>query len=456
MEALTQCRSCLRQVPRDSRYCPLCGESMRILRVASAPGTGLLPPNHRLHDRYVVERRLAQGGQSAVYLVRDTAEGNAPRALKEMSQAHLLPHERERAVNQFLREAQMLQQLDHPMLAAVYESFMEDDKHYLAMEYVPGKTLEDEMIELGRPMEWERVIPWGMRLCDVLEYLHTQTPPIVYRDLKPANVMLTPDGALKLIDFGIARRLIPARMRDTAQLGTDGYAPLEQYASKSEPRSDLYALGASLYHLLTGRVPENAPLRSSGGRLPSIRTISPRVPEAVERVVMQAMNLHPDDRFPDARALRAALTRLLPHEPPATPPAATVKSATAATSTGRMRARTSAVLPPKLHIWPLRLDGGELAASASIDLELELANHGGGELSGHVESSTRSVAVAPARIDGATTSLRVRISPGNSPDGATAGTYSCHISVRTNGGVQTIPVRFTVPAPAAARRARLP
>jgi len=454
MEAQTQCPSCLRQVPRDSRYCPLCGESMRIPRVAHAAGTGLLPPNHCLHDRYIVERRLAQGGQSAVYLVMDTAAGNAKRALKEMSQAHLLPHERERAVNQFLREAQMLQQLNHPMLAAVYESFMEDDKHYLAMEYVPGQTLEDEMIELGRPLEWERVVRWGMMLCDVLEYLHTQHPPIVYRDLKPANVMLTTGGALKLIDFGIARRLIPARLRDTAQLGTDGYAPLEQYASNSEPRSDLYALGASLYHLLTGRVPENAPLRSSGGRLPPIRAISPRVPEAVERVVMQAMNLHPDDRFPDARAMRAALARLIPHEPPATPPAA-AKSAAAATSTGRMRARAVAVLPPKLYIWPLRLDGGELAAGASVDLELELANHGGGELSGHVESSSRSVAVGPARIDGATTSLRVRISP-VSPDGAAAGSHSCHISVRTNGGVQTIPVRFTVQAPAGARHARLP
>jgi serine/threonine protein kinase len=243
-------------------------------------------------------------------------------------------------------------------------------------------------------------------------------------------------------------------MRDTAQLGTDGYAPLEQYASKSEPRSDLYALGASLYHLLTGRVPENAPLRSSGGRLPSIRAISPRVPEAVERGVMQAMNLHPDDRFPSARALRAALARLLPPEPPATPDVATVKSAPA--STGRMRARrtggTGAVLPPKLHVWPLRLDGGVLAPGASADLELELANHGGGELSGEVESSARSVAVAPTRIDGATTALRVHISP----DGAAAETYSCHIAVRTNGGVQTIPVRFTVQAPASARGARYP
>jgi tRNA A-37 threonylcarbamoyl transferase component Bud32 len=455
MEALKQCPACSRQVPRDARYCPLCGESIRTPRIAIAAGTGLLPPNHCLHDRYVVERRLAQGGQSAVYLAMDIAADNAARAIKEMSQAHLLPHERERAVNHFLREAQLLQQLDHPMLAKVYESFLEDDKHYLAMEYVPGKTLEDEMIELGRPLEWEPVVRWGMLLCDVLGYLHTQNPPIVYRDLKPANVMLTTSGTLKLIDFGIARRLIPARMRDTAQLGTDGYAPLEQYASKSEPRSDLYALGASLYHLLTGRVPENAPVRSSGGALTPIRTISPRVPETVERVVVQALSLHPDDRFPDAGAMREALSRLIPHEPPMArqTSAAAIPGATpGATPTGRMSGRTGAVIPPKLHVWPLRLDGGELAAGASTELELEIANRGGGELSGHVESSSLSVLVNPGRIDGATTSLRVRIDP----DAAAPGTHSCHLALRTNGGVQTIPVRFTIPAPAGARHARSP
>jgi serine/threonine protein kinase len=323
------------------------------------------------------------------------------------------------------------------------------------------------MIELGRPLEWERVIPWGVALCDVLAYLHTQDPPIVYRDLKPANVMLTPDGRLKLIDFGIARRLIPARMRDTAQLGTDGYAPLEQYASKSEPRSDLYALGASLYHLLTGRVPENAPIRSSGGALRSIRAISPRVPEPVERVILQAMNLHPDDRFLDAPAMRAALSRLIAPEPPPVPvplpeptpgseaaprTGTTRRAMVGATPTGRMRSRTGAVVPPRLHVWPLRLDGGELSAGATHDLELEIANRGGGELSGQVESSSPSVQVDPPCIDGATTLLRVRIAP----HGAVAGQHACHITLRTNGGVQTIPVRFTLHVPAGARHARPP
>src|SRR5579863_3902953 len=183
MESLTLCPSCRRQVPADARYCPLCGVRMGVRADPNGPvpgaGTGLLPPQHCLKGRYVIERKLAQGGQSAVYLAMDMQQGYGKRAIKEMSQAHLLPHERERAIAHFQREAQMLRQLDHPMLAKVYDYFNDGDKHYLAMEYVPGKTLEDEMMELGRPLDWEPVIGWGAQLCDVLGYLHAQVPPIV-------------------------------------------------------------------------------------------------------------------------------------------------------------------------------------------------------------------------------------------------------------------------------------
>lgn len=467
MEQTTQCPACRREVPRDARYCPLCGESVRRPGIAAASGTGLLPPQHCLNGRYMIERRLAQGGQSAVYLTRDIAAGNARRAVKEMSQAHLLPHEREGAINRFLREALLLQQLDHPMLAKVYESFTEDNKHYLAMEYVPGKTLEDEMIELGRPLDWEPVVRWAVQLCDVLAYLHTQNPPIVYRDLKPANVMLTSDGHLKLIDFGIARRLLPARLRDTAQLGTDGYAPLEQYASKSEPRSDLYALGASMYHLLTGRVPENAPVRSSGGALASIRAQSPAVPEAVERVVTQAMSLHPDDRYADAAAMRVALVALLPAptglqpQPPELPqsaPQTTSESQTAkrraagANPTGRMRGRTGTVQPPRLVVSPLRLDAGELTTGAIAELEIAIENSGGGELAGEIEVSAPQIRVEPGRIDASTRLVRVTLDAA----GLGPGPHDFHLTVRSNGGVAPIPVRAMVLAPASVRHARLP
>ena len=123
-----------------------------------------------------------------------------------------------------MREADILYRLHHPALTRLFEIFVEDGKHYLVMEYVPGHTLEEELLAAGKPLEWQRVARWGVELCDVLGYLHSQSPAVIYRDLKPPNVMLTPDGPIKLIDFGIARWFHPARTHDTTQLGTDGYA----------------------------------------------------------------------------------------------------------------------------------------------------------------------------------------------------------------------------------------
>ena len=139
-----------------------------------------------------------------------------------------------------------------------------------------------------------------------LGYLHAQVPPIVYRDLKPSNVMLLPNETIKLIDFGIARQILPQRSRDTARLGTDGYAPLEQYSGRSEPRSDVYALGASLYHLLTGRIPEAAPLRSGGQALTARERSMARYPRGLDRVIQQALVPEADRRFPNAVAMRQA------------------------------------------------------------------------------------------------------------------------------------------------------
>ena len=271
-------------------------------------GTGLLPSQHLLKNQYSIIRKLAQGGQSAVYLARDTYANDAERAIKEMSESQLDPEKRQQAINDFMREAQILLSLNHHALARVIEFFTVDTRYFLVMEYVPGHNLEDEMVQYRRePLDWEDVTRWGMALADVLSYLHSREPAIIYRDLKPANVMLLPDGSVKLIDFGIARRLHPARMTDTMQLGTDGYAPLEQYSSRSETRSDVYALGASLYHLLTGRVPEAAPMRVAGHKLTPIRALNRKVPEPVERVISQALNLYAKDRFLHAQAMRDAL-----------------------------------------------------------------------------------------------------------------------------------------------------
>lgn len=409
--------------------------------------TGMLPASQMLQRRYLIIRRLAQGGQSAVYLALDTFESNARRAVKEMSEFNLSPAEREKAINDFSREATMLARLNHPALAKVYNTFIDGQKHYLVMEFVEGHNLEDELVEMNRPLEWERVVDWGIALCDVLEYLHGWSPPIIYRDLKPANVMLMPTGAIKLVDFGIARWLNPNRVRDTAQLGTDGYAPLEQYSAHSEPRSDLYALGASMYHLLTGRVPEAAPLRIAGHTLTPIRGINYRVPEVVERVVTQALALQPRDRFAGAAMMRDALVHARQPDVPQrgrvtmapAPLSGRIGSAMSGTMTGTgwPGARVAGA---RLHVWPLRLDAGYLDPDDTALMVLDIANHGGSELIGRADSNTRYLHVEPEIVDGSVSVLQVRIDT----TGLHPGPYSCHIAVRTNGGAQIVPVRFVV------------
>jgi serine/threonine protein kinase len=416
--------------------------------------TGLLSSNQLLRQRYMITRKLAQGGQSAVYLVIDTLGGGGQFALKEMSEASLSSPERDKAVSDFMREARMLSTLDHPALARVYDTFVEGQKHFLVMEYVQGHNLEDELIEQGRPLDWGRVASWGMALCDVLSYLHSQNPPIIYRDLKPANVMLTPEGALKLIDFGIARWLNPTQSHDTSQLGTDGYAPLEQYNARSESRSDLYALGASLYHLLTGRVPESAPARVAGSSLTPLRTVNPQVPEPVEHVIHVALSLQARDRFADAGQMRETLNWAIQRAGSSSgqltweaetilAPAHSVNSAARPATGGALPRATGVPLAPKLHLWPLRMDAGMLEPDEATVLLLEIGNRGGGLLSGRTETNLHCLTVAPNTIDPSISSLQVRIDT----TGLRSGPYTCHLAVRTNGGDQIVPVRFHVRPP---------
>lgn len=454
MEMARRCAGCGHPVSPTARFCSNCGEKQGDLRPRD--GTGLLPANRKLHgDRYLIVRKLAQGGQSAVYLAMDTASGERC-AIKEMSASQLTPEEREKATNDILRESSILRGLKHPGLCRVIDMFIDEGgKPYLVMEYVEGHNLEDELIETGRPLDWPRVAQWGIMLADVLAYLHGQNPPVIYRDLKPANVMLLPSGAIKLIDFGIARELQPHRRQDTARLGTDGYAPMEQYSARSEPRSDLYALGASLYHLLTGRVPEAAPLRAAGQPLTPIRAFNPNVPDELERVIQQAMNRLPEDRFPNAQTMRQALEwaaqtgaqrsgMVRAVQPRTTYPISGrlnggVPSGPARAADSRMTGPGQA-LPPRLRVWPLRLDVGLLEVNQTTVQALELGNRGGGELTGTTETNSDCLIASPPRLDGGTSQIQIQINT----TGLVPGEYVCHVAVRTNGGDQIVPVRFMV------------
>jgi serine/threonine protein kinase/uncharacterized protein YggT (Ycf19 family) len=263
-----------------------------------------------LGGRYRVVKLIGEGGFGAVYKANDERfQATRVVAIKEMSDANLGPSERERALVDFRREANLLVQLNHSNLPQVSDFFEEGMKAYLVMEFIEGKTLEQVLEDARGPLDEALVMGWALQLCSVLQYLHSRQPPIIFRDMKPSNVMVTGDNRLKLIDFGIARIFKRSAAKDTTLLGSQGYAPLEQYGrGQSDPRSDIYALGATMYHLLTGSVPADAPSRRVNPHVfLTPRQFNQRISQATEEIVLMAMEQDPDERFQSAEAMQKAI-----------------------------------------------------------------------------------------------------------------------------------------------------
>jgi serine/threonine protein kinase len=235
------------------------------------PETGPLSAGTVLQNRYKIERLLGGGGMGMVYLAHDQRLANRWCALKEMVDHFIDPQQRLEANDYFAREADTLAQLKHQAIPAITDRFDDQNRHYLVMEYVEGRNLEEELAARGEPLPESLVIDIARQLCDVLGYLHGLVPPIVYRDMKPSNVMLTPKGRVVLVDFGIAR-LFKAARKGT-MIGTLGFAPPEQYQGQVDPRSDIYSLGATLHYVLTSRDPEKFPPFS----FPPVRELRPAI-----------------------------------------------------------------------------------------------------------------------------------------------------------------------------------
>ncbi len=271
-----------------------------------------------LRDRYEIIDLVGQGGMGAVYKAEDLRLRGRICAVKEVLPELISgPGMEDQAHEQFYREASVLARLDHPNLPKVSDFFQQDGREYLVMDFVPGEDLRHLVEEARRHdgfLPEASVLSWAAQLCDALTYLHTQEPPVLHRDIKPSNIKLTPRGVVKLVDFGLVKLLQPDENRTVTVVqgrGTVAYTPLEQYGGDTghtDIRSDIYSIGATLYHLLTGQPPADAKQRFlKPGSLTPPRDINPHISVRTEKAILAAISQHPDERPPTTAALRELL-----------------------------------------------------------------------------------------------------------------------------------------------------
>ncbi len=298
----------------NSYICPTCGQELIYTdvypygRVQIIYGW-LLQRGTMVRGRYRVAKLLGRGGFGATYLAEDAQMNNRKRALKEIPTAH---YDEE--------EVRILSALSHPAIPDVVDSFEVGPMTYVLMEFAGEESVQGRLEAQQGPLPEPKVIEWSHQLCEVLGYLHSQDPPIVHRDLRPSNLLLTTGDKVMLIDYGIAKAQPRGqRTRPAARFASPGFSPLEQYGEAgTDPRSDIYALGATLYHLLTGAVPTEAPMRAVSCSLLPPRSLNPRLSASTEAVILKALELNPSHRFQSADEMKIALLRAaahLGHEP---------------------------------------------------------------------------------------------------------------------------------------------
>ena len=241
-----------------------------------------------IDGKYKILNEIGRGGMSVVYLAMDERL-NKQWAIKEIRKKGNGKND-EIVVNSLLAEANLMKRLDHPALPRIVDIIDNGITIYVVMDYVEGQSLDKVLNEYGAQPE-ELVVGWAKQLCDALSYLHSQKPSIIYRDMKPANVMLKPEGNIKIIDFGIAREYKEQKLSDTTVLGTKGYAPPEQYSGQTDPRSDIFALGMTMHHLLTGVDPRN------GEPYALVRQWNPELSEGIEIIIDRCVEPAAENRY---------------------------------------------------------------------------------------------------------------------------------------------------------------
>ncbi len=268
-----------------------------------------LEPGITLASRYLVEEVIGIGGMGSVFRARDLHFPQILKmvAIKEMTNQVRDPGLKEIYYKNFEREANILASLSHPAVPMVYDFFEQGENVYLVMEFIQGKDLEEIVRDKNSHLSEELVTGWGIELCDVLQYLHTHKPePIIFRDIKPSNIMVNQFGRIVLVDFGIAKAFQTGQKG--TMMGTEGYSPPEQYRGEATPQVDVYALGATLHHLLTRIDPQQEPPFTFHERL--IHEINPRVSLQLEGIIYKALEYHPENRFQSALEMKQALLGL--------------------------------------------------------------------------------------------------------------------------------------------------
>ncbi len=331
-------------------YCRVCGQPLR----GSFTGTlgsmnAVRRPGQRasLKQRYVILGPAGRGGFGAVYKAVDTQLGNRLVAIKEMSQNNLNAQDTLAATETFKHEALLLASLTHPNLPRIYEQFVDTGRLYLVMDFIEGETLEDRISRSGGKLPVEHALDIGIQLCSVLDYLHTRQPPVIFRDMKPANVMLTPTGHVYLIDFGIARHFKPGQTRDTTALGSSGYAAPEQYGkAQTTARADIYGLGATLHQLITGDDPSESPFHFAPPQLRNQPALA-----GLDTLLMSMVSVDSNKRPESAAIVRQELQRIaLQYATAATQPLQySVPNAYQAPPAAPRTAKIKQVTPPQVR-----------------------------------------------------------------------------------------------------------
>ena len=308
-----ECPYCKYENRDGVRYCSNCGRAMSTA-ATSTPATGTshsLPIGTPLQGgRYVIARILGEGGMGTALLATDKRTDNKLVVLKELVSDNTDPAKFQEDVRNFKREVATLAHLDHPLISYVTDSFEEDARYFMVQKYIEGENLEEHLDRLNQPMKEREVLGYASEVLDILDYLEQQTPPIVHRDIKPANIIIgSKDKRAHLVDFGIARadEARNIKRKQTSALGTPGYAPPEQYQGNADPRSDLYALGATMHHLLTNRDPRNHPPFS----YPPVCTLNPQVSPETERLLAKAVNNDSTQRYQSAMAMKSDVDVIL-------------------------------------------------------------------------------------------------------------------------------------------------